>query len=654
MKVILGLLLLMSWSLSPTLGAAQNTIKGLKFIETADGHQSKSTREVVQWTHSRMVFNKPLERVAVGQDAILQVEVLNGNEVLALAKKVGRTSIMVWYSDKTSETFLFSVVEDLSVLRRALVDIHPGVRLTLAPDREALILRGRVPTIKYRLAAEAAARHYLDAGQGSLNAGVMLQTQADIPTNLSSALAALNANPLLRLKQDKRAGSAKRGSSAAIINLIQVEQLPLDLTEKVRKAIKNLGGQSVTVSRIQLGDMPSDEVDTLLLGGQVETQVDLVRVLNLAARLFTGDYVDASKNTGMNILANESGGLLAGAQKTRAANQGGFGQQTQSGGLSGNNLRSNIGRAKLLSLAGGRLLSTIEVRDLPQVRVAVQMYEVNRRSLKQWRPDFSVVTKGYDKSGGIFGLEGANSRAAGASQVENAMQVLGGALVNNFQVGTSEVAFDLLFSMLEQAGISRTLSRPNLTVLAGESAVFRAGGEVPIPTAYAASGVTSDAGGAAGVFSGTQFKSFGVQLEVRAMVDENDRITLDLSPTISMPDTLLTQQIAGSTGSALNSAAFNVRSLNTSTRLRDGQPLIIGGLVSRDTSDNRDFVPGANRVPLLGKLAESSSDSDNERELIIIVTPTLVREARHELALWQFPSTSQLMQSQRTRTQLAR
>ena len=203
-----------------------------------------------------------------------------------------------------------------------------------------------------------------------------------------------------------------------------------------------------------------------------------------------------------------------------------------------------------------------------------------------------------------------------------------------------------MFSLLEQDGISKTLSRPTLTVLAGESAVFSAGGEVPVPTAFAPSGIASGdqvSANTSGVFSGTTFKSFGVQLQVRAMVDEHDRITLDLNPTISTPDTLLTQEISLSTGSGLNTSAFNVRSISTSTRLRDGQPMVIGGLVSRDINDNRDFVPGINKVPLLGKLTESSAEADNERELFIIVTPTIVRELVHEVNQWQFPSSETLM-----------
>ncbi|MBS7725352.1 hypothetical protein I0E51_13140 [Pseudomonas lalucatii] len=97
------------------------------------------------------------------------------------------------------------------------------------------------------------------------------------------------------------------------------------------------------------------------------------------------------------------------------------------------------------------------------------------------------------------------------------------------------------------------------------------------------------------MFSGTSFKSFGVQLKVRAMVDENDRITLDVNPTVSAPDTLLTRQISGSTGSNLNSTAFNTRSISTTTRLQDGQPLILGGLVSSEQSTQEDFTPGSTR-----------------------------------------------------------
>ena len=610
--------------------------QGLAFIETANGEQSAQIREMVQWTHSRLVFNKPLERVAVGQDSILQLEVLDNNEVLALAKKVGRTSIIVWYTDNTSETFLVSVTEDLSVLNQALHDIHPAIKLTLAPDRAALVLRGNVPTVKYRIAAERAARNYLQAGQASQDNNLVMQSAG---ANILSSL-----NNRFNMKKTTDVANAQFRKSAAIINLIQVENLPLSINDKITKAIANIGGQSVNVERIQRGELPSDNEDTILLTGQVETQVELVRVLNVAARLLsnnqskvaqqlnsaalTASNLTSSGDDGITVLANESGGVMNGAGNSKVSN-----------------VRSNIARAKMLSLAGGRLLSTVEVRDLPQVRVAIQMYEVNRRKLKQWKPELSLITKGYDANNGLFGLGGASARNQGANVVENALQIVGGSFVNNLQVGGSDIAFDLLFSMMEEQGISRTLSRPTLTVLAGESALFKAGGEIPVPTAFSPSGYSSDNNGqASGVFSGTEFKSFGVELQVRAMVDEKDRITLDLNPTISMPDTLLTQEIVGSTGSNLTTSAFNVRSLTTSTRLQDGQPLVIGGLVSQDSTNNIDAVPGVSDIPLLGELTKSTSEGENQKELIIIVTPTIVREPRHEVRLWEFPTSGELLQ----------
>ena len=216
------------------------------------------------------------------------------------------------------------------------------------------------------------------------------------------------------------------------------------------------------------------------------------------------------------------------------------------------------------------------------------------------------------------------------------MQLIGGQLTNNLQLSTSQFAIDMLFSLLEQEGISRVLSRPTITVLAGESAVFKVGGEVPVPTTYSPSGIASGQQGNSGsVFSGTEFKSFGVELNVRAMVDDKDRITLDLNPVISMPDTTLTAEIAQSTGSSLNSSAFNTRSMQTSTRLRDGQPLIIAGLISADSNSSHDFVPNGSGESMLGKLSETTSKSENNRELIIVVTPNLVREPVNTLRSWE-------------------
>src|SRR5690606_31050006 len=136
---------------------------GLLYVETAGGSRLDSTREIVRWTHARLVFDKDLERIAVGQPNVLEVELLGGREALVLAKNIGTTSMIVWYTDGTTEPLVFGVVEDLSVLRRVLRDIHRNISIELAPDRAALVLRGTVPNMEIKVRAENAVRAYLNA-----------------------------------------------------------------------------------------------------------------------------------------------------------------------------------------------------------------------------------------------------------------------------------------------------------------------------------------------------------------------------------------------------------------------------------------------------------------------------------------------------------
>ncbi len=611
---------------------------GLMYVETADGTRSQATRHLVQWTHARMVFDKDLTRVAVGQSDTMEVEILGGREVLILAREVGRTSVIVWYPDETTETFLFSVIQDLSVLTSALLDVHPDIRIELAPDRNALVLRGTVPTMTQRAAAEAVAREYLNAGQG--NDG-------------SSTVIAQNDTGVADVRVSTSSTQFSGRDSSAIINLIQVDQMPATTQEKIQQAIDSIGGSDVTVERIIRGDVADDAADTLLLKGQVQNQVALVRILNIASRLFLGAGDEINSLDAVEAIADESGALIGEREQDSSSSTGNSQLQNLVGGSGNigqidNDIKANIGRAKLLSVANGRILSMIEVLDLPQVRVSVQIHEVNRGRMKNWRPDMTLVSNGFQSesmtpggTGLVIQPDGSQRIGAGGSrQVENALQILGGALTNQLQIGGAEMAFDLLFSLMESEGISRTLSRPTLTVLTGESALFQVGGEVPVPSAFAPPGTDTTG---TGVFSGTQFRAFGVQLAIRPMVGEDDRITLDVRPSVSMPDTLLTQEIAGSTGTNLNTTAFNTRSLETTTRLRDGQPLVIGGLVSRGISEQLNYTPGVHKVPGLGWLAKSSDKSDSDRELIIIVTPTIVREPLQNVAMWQFPGANDLL-----------
>src|SRR5262249_19033640 len=194
--------------------------------------------------------------------------------------------------------------------------------------------------------------------------------------------------------------------------------------------------------------------------------------------------------------------------------------------------------------------------------------------------------------------------SAGAA-IQDVLSFLNGGLLNEFQYSGSHAAIDSVLSVLEREGIAQTLSSPSLTVLSGELAQVQVGGEVPVPNAFApafgtaatgAAGTPGNAAATPGVFSSVEFVPFGVQLQVRPLVGDDGTITLDVQPLVVTPDSVLTDSIRQTTGTAVPTTAFQTRALRTSSRLEDGQALLIGGLMSANTSTNQSATPGIKNV----------------------------------------------------------
>ncbi len=204
-------------------------------------------------------------------------------------------------------------------------------------------------------------------------------------------------------------------------------------------------------------------------------------------------------------------------------------------------------------------------------------------------------------------------------------------------------------SLLEREGIAQTLSSPSLTVLSGELAQVQVGGEVPVPTAFApafgSAAATAGAAATPGVFSSVEFVPFGVQLQIRPLVGDDGTITLDVQPLVVTPDAVLTDTIRQSTGTAVPTTAFQTRALRTSSRLQDGQALLIGGLTSNNSSTNTASTPGLRDVPILGRLFQGFNRNDQDTELIVVVNPVVVRTPVSDVAMWAFPGRDELMRS---------
>lgn len=179
----------------------------------------------------------------------------------------------------------------------------------------------------------------------------------------------------------------------------------------------------------------------------------------------------------------------------------------------------------------------------------------------------------------------------------------------------SNISFQL--DALEQKGLVRTLAQPNLIALSGETAYFLAGGEFPVPTGISSSGQVT-----------IEFKEFGVSLKFTPTLLEDGLINLLVAPEVSSLD-----PAAGININGLRVPGLKTRRAHTTLELRDGQSFAMAGLIQTDFADTVSAVPLLGRVPIIGALFRSTSFTRNESELVMVVTPRIVRPVKAGTAL---------------------
>ena len=218
-------------------------------------------------------------------------------------------------------------------------------------------------------------------------------------------------------------------------------------------------------------------------------------------------------------------------------------------------------------------------------------------------PIFGVSTKGDPKDPSVScatGVTCAYNHGPTADSFGNS------GLVGGWRAGGSTI--DHAIRALERDGLIRTLAEPNLTAVSGEPAKFLAGGEYPVPTV--------DTLGALGV----TYKEFGVGLAFTPIVLSEGRISLKIETEVSE----LTNDGAV-TLSGISIPALKKRQAKSTVELPSGGTLALAGLISDDTRQNIDGLPGAKDIPILGTLFRSRDYIKSETELVVIVTPYLVK-----------------------------
>ncbi|MGY3449954.1 type II and III secretion system protein family protein [Bradyrhizobium sp. USDA 4353] len=266
-------------------------------------------------------------------------------------------------------------------------------------------------------------------------------------------------------------------------------------------------------------------------------------------------------------------------------------------------------------LAGGteKVVNSITVRGRDQVMLKVTVAEVQRSVVKQL---------GIDLSGqlnyGTAVVKFANS---------NPFTAYGSNLVSNNAVsaalGGATPSVTATLRAMENAGVIRTLAEPNLTAISGESATFIAGGEFPVPAGYSCDPTTHVC------TTQISFKKFGISLNFTPVVLSEGRISMrvmtEVSELSNENSITLSQAVSATTTNSLTVPSIKTRRAETTLEIPSGGAMAMAGLIQQQTKMAISGMPGLMQLPVLGALFRSRDYVNNQTELMVLVTPFVVR-----------------------------
>ncbi len=253
---------------------------------------------------------------------------------------------------------------------------------------------------------------------------------------------------------------------------------------------------------------------------------------------------------------------------------------------------------------GTKVVNGISVRGRDQVMLKVTVAEVQRDVIKQLGIDISG-TLNYGSA--VISLNSSNPFTATGVSPSSSLTGMWGINPN----------INATLNAMERAGVVHTLAEPNLTAISGETATFVAGGEFPVPTGL-------ECQTAATCQPTIDFKKFGVSLAFTPVVLSGGRISLKVMTEVS--------NISSQNAISVQNGGFNAtipsiqtRRAETTVEIPSGGSLALAGMIQQQTKQAINGLPGLMQLPVLGALFKSRDYVNNQTELMVLVTPYLVR-----------------------------
>jgi pilus assembly protein CpaC len=261
----------------------------------------------------------------------------------------------------------------------------------------------------------------------------------------------------------------------------------------------------------------------------------------------------------------------------------------------------------VVQAAGFKTVNMLQspVTDMSQVQLSVRVAEVSRSKMRELGSSYASLN-----STSVFAQAGGPATLSSNTLTGRDIADFAGSAVNLFlfNTGLNTAAF---IHALKTNGALRALAEPNLIAMNGQVASFLAGGEFPIPVVQ---------GGSSNGSVTIQFKEYGVRLNFKPTIIDEDHIRLELEPEVSTLDMTSGLRLNGFTVPGLRT-----RRAHTAVELRDGQSFALAGLLDNNETRSMSKVPWLGDVPILGNLFKSTSFQKQETELMFIITADMVK-----------------------------
>jgi pilus assembly protein CpaC len=347
-----------------------------------------------------------------------------------------------------------------------------------------------------------------------------------------------------------------------------------------------------------------DASDNVLLHSPVRVEHDLSRVRESMRQLMPGENisVDSVENS---LVLNGNVSTAGRAEKARA-------------------LAASV--ASATDVKNAVVVNQLAVNTPNQVNLRVKIAEVNRTALKALGFNFFKQPANC-VAGGATGVGGMACGNVSNFLVQTNNPVTNQAItaVNQFAFGFGGSHLESILDALGQENLITTLAEPNLTATSGQTASFLAGGEFPVP-------IAGNGQGNGGVNITVEYKTFGVALDFTPTILDATHLSLKVRPEVSQLSTTGAVSVPLTATAVVTIPALTVRRAETTVDLASGESFALAGLLQHTAEQDISKIPWLGDIPVLGQLFRSNLFQHNETELVIIVTPYLVKPSPTQLA----------------------